>query len=60
MLLAEILGGTLSGLCVGVETRLVLLEEFLLHGNVVVRNAQHDHAILRLSLLLEERIVRLT
>ena len=47
--LSKILKGRLSGLCVGVERCLVLLEELLLHGDVVVGDAQDDKTILRLA-----------
>ena len=40
--LAEVLGGRLGCLGVRIQGGLVLLEEFLLNGDVVVRDAQDD------------------
>ena len=59
MLLTKILRGTLGGFSIAVQTSLVLLQEFLLDGDVVVSNAEYNHAVLRLSLLLGEGTVGL-
>ena len=49
---AEVLECGLGSLGVGVERGLVLLEELLFDGDVVVGDAQHDQAVLRLARLL--------
>jgi hypothetical protein len=41
----------LSGFGVGIEGGLVLLKEFLFDSDVVVSNAEYNHAVLRLSAL---------
>ena len=49
---AQVFQSRLSCLCVGVERRLVLLEELLLDSDVVVRDAKHNESVFRLARLL--------
>ena len=55
VLLAQVLARRLRSLRIAVQARLILLEEFLLHSDVMVRDAEHDHPVFRLTLLLRER-----
>lgn len=52
MLRTKILVSRLGGFRVRIQRGLVLFEELLLHSDVVVRNAEHGQAVLRLFYLL--------
>ena len=54
---SQVFRSTLSCFGVGVEGSLVLLKEFLLDCDVVVGNAEHNHAVFGLSLLGESTLV---
>lgn len=57
---SQVFRGTLSGFGIRVERSLVLLQEFLLHSDVVVGDAKYNHTVFRLSLLGESTFVFVT
>ena len=57
MALSQVFRCALGGFSIRIERSLVLLKEFLFDCDVVVSDAQHDHAVFGLSLLGESTLV---